>query len=89
MEIIFKLFGTLGTIFLSFSGLPQAIQSYKEGHARGVNQGTVLLWTFGEIAMLAYTLYFYPTDLILLGNYFMNTILVGIICWYKYFGRNK
>jgi uncharacterized protein with PQ loop repeat len=87
MKDLFLFLGTFGTICLAFSGLPQAILSYRDGHSNGVAQWTILLWVFGEAAMVAYALYFYSSDCILLLNYISNFLLVMVIFKYKYFPR--
>lgn len=88
MTHVFLALGTIGSLCFVFSGLPQAHRSFKEGHSRGVTYGTVLLWFTGESTMLAYTLYFYPTDYILLANYVMSLLWVGIILRYRFWERS-
>jgi uncharacterized protein with PQ loop repeat len=87
MKDLFLYLGTFGTICLALSGLPQAILSIKDGHAKGVAQWTILLWVLGEAAMVAYALYFYRSDYILLLNYVSNFLLVLVIFKYKYLPR--
>ena len=84
MADVLNMFGLIGTLLLAFSGLPQAIKSIKDKHSNGITNGTVLLWFFGEIIIFTYTLIKYTNDYVLLINYFCNTIIVGIIFYYKY-----
>lgn len=79
--------GTLGLICLALSGIPQMIKSIMEGHSNGMADGTIWFWIIGEISMLIYAKVKYTKDYILILNYLANVIIVGIICWYKYFPR--
>lgn len=92
MNDMLNLFGLVGTLFLAFSGLPQAIKSVKEKHSDGIAHGTILLWFFGEIIIFFYTIIKYTNDYVLLINYFSNVVIVGVIFYYKYrkfFGKLK
>lgn len=40
----FDIFGWLSTLCLAVSGIPQAIKTWKDGHARGLSFGMVFLW---------------------------------------------
>ena len=79
-----ELLGLFGAVAFALSGVPQAIKSWREGHSHGVAHGTVLLWLLGEAAMLAYAVGKYTSDLILMGNYAANFVVVGVIAWFKY-----
>lgn len=82
--MLMQYLGTLGAIFLAFSGLPLAIETYRAGHAKGVVQGTLWLWFLGSICMLCYAIKFYTSDIALIGNYTLNVILLCIVIRYKY-----
>jgi uncharacterized protein with PQ loop repeat len=86
-KLFFQLLGGLGTTCFALSALPQAIKSWKEGHAKGISAATVWLWVIGEAAMFGYTLKVYPNDYILLINYAVNLALVSVIFRYKYWTR--
>jgi hypothetical protein len=87
LSIMFTVLGAIGSFFLAVSGLPQAIKSYIDGHSKGMAGFTVLLWLWGEMLMLLYSMYFYGNDIVLVLNYFMNFLLVAIIFKYKYYPR--
>lgn len=87
MEQLFLFLGTIGAICFALSGLPQAVKSWKEGHSNGIATLTIILWLIGEICMLAYAIYFYITDLVLIINYTVNFLLVSVIFKYKFFKR--
>ena len=89
MHSFFTLLGGTGGILLTLSGLPQAYQSWKDGHSRGMSAGTLWLWFIGVVCMLLYTLYFYPLDMVLIINYIGNILLVGVILKFKYLPRKK
>ena len=78
--------GAVGALAFALSGLPQAIQCVRTGHAHGLAHGTVALWLVGEAAMLTYALSMYATDLVLLVNYGGNLLIVGVIAWYRWAG---
>jgi len=77
--------GYLGSLLLAFSGLPQAIKSYREGKTGDISHGLLWMWLSGEVLMFLYAL---PSlDVPLLLNFGLNTVLVSIITWYRYFPR--
>jgi uncharacterized protein with PQ loop repeat len=82
MELIITLTGVLGALLLAVCGLPQAIQSFKTGTSNGVNGTFLWLWGVGEILLVIYILVT-TKDLILLMNYLLNIIIIGIIAYYK------
>ncbi len=81
--------GWVGATSLALCGLPQAIKSWKEGHAKGIAHGMVLLWLLGEGAMLTYAGIKYTSDFALLANYIVNALVVVVIAKYKYFPRKN
>ena len=89
MRELFLIIGTIGAIAFALSGLPQAVKSWRDGHSNGIAHGTVWLWMIGEASMIAYALYFYPLDFVLIANYTLNLILVSIIFKYKYWKKIK
>ncbi len=77
--------GWIGSLCLAFCGLPQAIQSYRQGNSKGVNLGFLVLWLTGEIFTLVYV-FTSLTSLQLMVNYTVNLICVLVIMFYKLFG---
>jgi hypothetical protein len=84
---VVEVVGFIGALAFALSGIPQAIQSIRLGTSRGMAGGTVALWMVGEVAMLAYVLAKYPSDLALVGNYSVNLLIVGAISWLWLFPR--
>lgn len=80
--------GMLGGLLLALSGLPQAIKSYREGRTGDISHGLLWMWLIGEVLMFAYTLGTLR-DIPLLLNFGINTLLVGVITWYRYFPRKR
>ena len=80
-----EIFGWLGGIAFAVCAIPQAFQSWKDGHTQGLNWGFLGIWTVGEVCM---TIYILPKgDLPLIINYLGNGICLGIMLWYKLFPR--
>lgn len=77
-----ELAGIIGSIMLAICGLPQAVQSVKNKSSGGVNSLFLWLWGVGEILMIIYVSKTIK-DPILLVNYLLNLIIVGIIAYYK------
>lgn len=82
-----EVLGYLGGFLFAFCGLPQAYQSYKEGHSRGINSGLIWMWISGEILMQIYVMLKHGFDMPLLINYWVNTLFVMVIIKYKYWER--
>lgn len=77
--------GWIGSFLFAICGLPQAIQSVRDGHSRGLNWAFILCWLGGEIFTI---LYVWPKmDLPLLTNYFINLIFLLIMLFYKIWER--
>ncbi len=76
-----QFFGWLYSGAFALSALPQAIRSRKEGHSRGVADGTLILWFIGELAGLVYG--FGLAQVPIIANCLVNTIFVGVIVWYR------
>lgn len=73
--------GWLGSILFAICGLPQAIQSIKDGHSRGLNWFFLLAWFGGEVLTIAYV---WPkADWPLLFNYLTNLVFLLIMLRYK------
>ena len=76
-----ELIGWLGGVLLSICGLPQAVKSFQDKHSNGLSWNFLLMWFFGEILLLIYTI---PTGMLpLIVNYVFNLVLVSVILYYK------
>lgn len=78
--------GWISQICLAMSAIPQAYHCWKTKSAVGIAMGMIALWIVGEILGLGYVCFVtYPVVLWpLVLNYAVNTILVLVICYYKY-----
>ncbi|NBR99991.1 MAG: hypothetical protein EBT42_06440 [Actinobacteria bacterium] len=82
-----EIIGWTGSALFALCGLPQAVQSTREGHSHGLSWLFLLMWFWGEIFTLCYV---WPKmDYPLLANYFVNLVFVVIILFYKIFPRAK
>ena len=82
-----EIIGWTGSALFALCGLPQAVQSTREGHSHGLSWLFLLMWFWGEIFTLCYV---WPKmDYPLLANYLTNLVFVVIILFYKIFPRAK
>lgn len=77
--------GWIGSAAFTICAIPQAIKSYKDGHARGITWAMLLLWTLGEICTMIYVWPKHHWPLIM--NYVGNLTFLLIIVYYKAFER--
>jgi uncharacterized protein with PQ loop repeat len=78
MEIV----GWLGSILFAACGLPQAIECYRTGHARGLAWPFLIMWFLGEVFTLAYII---PNpNWPLIFNYTINLVFLVVILRYKF-----
>jgi uncharacterized protein with PQ loop repeat len=83
MEIV----GWIGSVLFAICAFPQALQVYRDGHAKGLNWFFLLAWFFGEIFTMAYVL---PKgDIPLISNYVVNIGFLGVILYFKINPRAK
>ena len=82
-----ELFGWVGSILFAICALPQAIESYKQGHSKGLTWGLLLCWFFGELFTIIYVLP--KMDVPLLFNYSCNMVFLLIILYFKVFPRHS
>lgn len=76
-----EIFGWIGSILFAVCGLPQALQSYRDGNSDGLNWFFLLAWFFGEIFTMVYIL---PKgDIPLISNYVINICFLVVILRYK------
>lgn len=81
------MFGWLYSIAFALSALPQAQLSIKQGHSKGVADGTLILWSAGEYGGIIYGISLMQWPIIF--NCVMNMILVAIIVWHRLYPRNS
>lgn len=84
-DYMIETIGWVSQICLAISAIPQAYDCWKRKSAEGISLGMIVLWMIGEVFGLGYVLTVtYPAILWpLVLNYTVNTVLVGIICYYK------
>jgi uncharacterized protein with PQ loop repeat len=82
-----QFFGWVYSLAFALSALPQTLKSIKDGHTKGVADGTLILWSTGEIGGILYGLGI--GELPIIFNCAMNTIFVGIIVRYRLFPRKE
>ena len=73
--------GWAGSILFAACAIPQAWQSWREGHSRGLSWSFLLLWLSGEVLTIAYVLP--KLDWPLLFNYGANLACLLVILRYK------
>lgn len=77
--------GWVGAALFAICGLPQAVQCWREGHARGLNWFFLLAWLGGEILTITYV---WPkADWPLLFNYLTNLVFLLIMVRFKLWER--
>ncbi len=75
------LLGWLGSILFAICAMPQAFQSWKDGHSQGMSWGFLLMWLGGEVLTIAYVLP--KQDWPLLFNYAANLACLLVILRFK------
>lgn len=76
-----ELAGWLGSACFAVCGVPLAIKTLRDGHARGLSWGFLLLWLAGEVLCTVYAFGIGATPL--LFNYAFNLVCLIIPVWYK------
>jgi len=77
--------GWIGAALFAICGLPQAIQCYRDGHARGLNWFFLMAWFWGEVLTI---IYIWPKqDYPLLANYFANMGFLLVMLKFKLWER--
>ncbi len=74
--------GWIGSLLMSFCGLPEVWKSYMESSC-SIGWGMLLSWGIGEILLFIYVAP--KKDYPLLVNYVINILCVGILIYYKAF----
>jgi len=77
--------GWIGSLLLSFSGMPQAFQCWKQGHARGLSIWTLSMWFTGEVCFVIATLGELGWVPWLLTNYLLNLLFISVMLRYWFF----
>ena len=77
--------GWIGSLCLSFSGMPQAFKCWKQGHARGLSICTLSLWFGGEVCYVIATIGQFGLVWWLLTNYLFNLFFISVMLWYWFF----
>ena len=81
---IFYILGWAGSISLAICALPQVVQVISKESAGDLNSAFLLLWLFGEVAMLVYLAGTRRGTSVLYFNYVLNSIFLLIIAYYKF-----
>ena len=77
-----RIIGIIGSLLLALCGMPQMLQSIKQGHSQGISKSFLFMWGLGELLLIIY-IWNGNKDGILLANYSLNAIIVLIISFYK------
>ena len=78
--------GWLGNLLLAACSIPQGIKCIRNGHSKGLDPLFLWLWYLGEIFAFGYHLQTsgsYPQVV----NYTINTLMISIMLYYRYFER--
>ena len=81
--------GWIGSLFLALSGMPQAFQCWRQGHARGLSLPTLLLWFIGEVCYVIATIGEFGMVAWLLTNYILNLMCISVMLKYWFYPRVK
>lgn len=84
--MIFEICGWLGCIFLACCAAPETFSAIKNKHS-GITWGLLILWFFGEVFMLIYSVSLGNWPLLL--NYGANILLLLPVLWYKTYSKKK
>ncbi|MCB0219929.1 MAG: hypothetical protein KDH09_09570 [Chrysiogenetes bacterium] len=79
--------GWLGNTLLAVCGAPQAFQSLRQGHSRGVSAGFLWLWLSGELCAGVYAALHLNFDAPILFNIGCNVLFISVIMRYLYWPR--
>jgi uncharacterized protein with PQ loop repeat len=79
---VIDLYGYVGGALLAFCAVPLLIKTVRDGHARGVSLGFLLMWSAGEALTLRYVADVSPT-VPLIGNYVVNLSTVLVVLGYR------
>lgn len=87
MSSLLDVIGWVGSICFAVCAVPQAWQSWRQGHGEGLSWFFLGLWLAGELLV---TIYIIPKqDWPLLFNYAVNMLCLAVIFKYKLRPRAK
>jgi len=78
-----EIIGWVSAFLFAGCGVPQAVQSYKNGNSIGISALFLWMWFFGEILAIVYVLGKHGVDGPLLFNYVLNIFFISIILKYR------
>lgn len=81
--------GWLGAVCFAVCAIPQAVQSYKDGHSNGLSHSFLWLWWGGEVFMTVYAVMKNAELWPVIVNNSFNMLALLVIMRYKYFPRGK
>lgn len=87
--MIWEIIGWVGTVFLMLCIFPQAIKTYKEGHAKGMSAYFIALWVMGSLLTLGYLLALHPSAIPVIMARVLNFLPLGVIVYFKLKPRNN
>jgi uncharacterized protein with PQ loop repeat len=80
-----EIFGWAGSSLLLICSIPQAIQSVRQGHSRGLSPHMLWMWMTGMALMIPYLAELKATPAII--THVFNIFVAGTITWFYYFPR--
>ena len=83
-----ELIGWAGSVLLALCVVPQAWQSYREGHSRSLTSSFLWMWFTGLVFTATYVFKTHGIDWPLMFSYTLNLTFLSIIIKYKYFERS-
>jgi uncharacterized protein with PQ loop repeat len=83
--MIYETFNWIGAFLLLICSVPQAYQSWKQGHSKGLSPLMLWFWLTGMASCLVFFLHaqIWPTTI----SYGFNLLVAGTITWFYYFPR--
>lgn len=78
--------GWIGALALGVCGFPQALKAHQDGHAEGLDNTFLTLWTVGELCTLWAVLGDAPIAYLIV-NYMANLVFLGVMWKYKIWPR--
>jgi uncharacterized protein with PQ loop repeat len=78
---VIDIIGWIGSLLLGASAIPQAVTCYRTKSGKGLDWTFLLMWLFGEVALLIYV--WSRADLPLILNYVINLTCLSIMLFYK------
>lgn len=86
---LIDIIGWIAGGLFAFCAFPQALKTYKDGHAYDLSPVTLWMWAVGEVLMIIYTIGDIGFNGPLLFNYTFNLASLVIIMRYKYWPREN